>query len=413
MAMLALQTLLVGGILLWLFHMRLRLGLVPLYVFLGSLQLLQTLSGCVLVPAGGGLLVPPGSTVLFSANLFAILIIYIREDAGETRTLVYALLTANAVTCLLLLSLAWQIARPGAVDMVGVTPAMLMSVSEYLALGTVLLAVDAFLLMILYEALARRLPGLFAPLAATLVLTLGLDSLLYASVTLGAHPDFSHLLATSVVSKAGAVLIYALLGTVYLGRFERDAIHALQGPPDGFHDGFSVLSYRQKYERAEAAATHDGLTGVYNRNYFNAFFASNVQAAHDTEQPLSVLFVDLDRFKDVNDLHGHAVGDRILVAVAGTLRGTHRATDWVARYGGEEFVVVLPGADAASAAAIAESLRRRIEMLEVERGVTPTVTIGLASCPGDGPDPEGLLQAADRRMYAGKAGGRNRVVTRD
>lgn len=407
------QTLLVGGMLLLLFHLRPRLGLVPLYVFLGSMQLLQTLAGCMLVPAGGGLLVPPGSVVLFSANLFAILVVYIREDASETRKLIYALLTANAATCVLLLSLAWQISQPGAVDLVGVSPELFIEAAGHLALGTALLAADAYLLMIVYEALARRMPGLLAPLAATLMLTLCLDSLLYASFTLAQHPDFGRVLATSVASKAAAGLCYALLGALYLTRFERDAIPALHGQAASFKDGFSVLSYRQKYERAEVAATRDGLTGVYNRNYFNAFFAPTVQAAHQAAQSLSVLFVDLDHFKDINDQHGHTVGDRILAAVAETLQDTRRAVDWVARYGGEEFVVVLPGADRAAAARIAEVLRRKVEALKVAPGVAPTVTIGLAALPDDGHEAQSLLQAADRRMYAGKTGGRNRVVAAD
>lgn len=413
MLLLSLQTLLLGSVLLVLFHLRPRLGLVPLYVFLGSLQLLQTLASAVLVPAGSEMLVPPGSAVLFSATLLAILVVYIREDATETRKLIYALLTANAATCVLLLSLAWQIAQPGAVDMIGVTPGLFIEAAGHLTLGSALLAADAFLLVILYEAFARRLPGLLAPMAATLVLTLCLDSLLYATVTLWDHPRFASVLATAVVSKVAAGLCYALLGTLYLGRFERDAVHVLHGQPVGFNDGFSVLSYRQKYERAEAAAKHDDLTGVYNRNYFNTCFPRSVQAAADTAQPLSVLFVDLDHFKRINDVHGHAVGDRILAAVADTLQHNRRSADWVARYGGEEFVVMLPGADAAAGRRIAEVLRSNVAALDVAHGVEPTVTIGVACLPDDGRDADALLQKADRRMYAGKAGGRNQVVASD
>ncbi len=410
MLVLTLQAILVAGVLLVLFRLRSALGMVPLYVFLGAMQVLQTVASSVLVPVGDGILVPPGSAVLFSASLFVVLMVYIREDATETRRLIYALAAANGAISLLLVTLAWQAEQPGMLNFSGMAPETFVQTARNLAVGSVLLVIDAFLLVVVYEWMARRLPGLFAPMGCTLVLVLTLDSLAYASFAFHGHADFAVLLTTSVVSKAVAGLWYAMCSALYLHHFEREPTLAGHAEPRDMRDAFSVLSYRQKYERAEAAAMRDGLTGVYNRVYFNAFFAPTIEAAVAGQQALAVLFVDMDHFKRINDSHGHVVGDRILVGLAETMSKALRATDWVCRYGGEEFVVVLPGANPATAARIAEDLRHKVGAWQGVPDLALSVSIGVATLPEDGTQATVLLQTADRRLYAGKRAGRNRVV---
>lgn len=410
MGVLILQAVLVAGVLLALFRLRSSLGLVPLYVFLGAMQALQTIASSLLVPIGSGILVPPGSAVLFSASLFVVLMVYIREDAIETRRLIYALAASNGAICLLLATLAWQAGQPGTLNFSGMAPETFLQTARNLAVGSVLLVIDAFLLVVVYEWMARRLPGLFAPMGCTLVLVLALDSLAYASFAFHGHADFAGLLATSVMAKSAAGLWYALCSTLYLHRFEREPAIAGHAHPRDMRDAFAVLSYRQKYERAEAAAMRDGLTGVYNRAYFNAFFGPAIEAAAAGQQALSVLFVDMDHFKRINDSHGHVVGDRILVGLAEMMSKSLRATDWVCRYGGEEFLVVLPGANPATAARIAEELRHKVSAWQGVPDLPLSVSIGVASLPDDGVLPGTLLQVADRRLYAGKRAGRNRVV---
>ncbi len=166
--------------------------------------------------------------------------------------------------------------------------------------------------------------------------------------------------------------------------------------------------------RAELAeeAVRDPLTGLHNRRHLDRALAAALAAASG-QSPVSVVMVDVDHFKSVNDRFGHAVGDRVLQSVARVLTGAARPGDTVARLGGEEFVVVLPGAGQWEAAARAEELRRRCAAL-VDEGpwgsCSVTVSAGVAEGPAAGADPASLLAAADRAVYAAKAAGRDRVV---
>jgi diguanylate cyclase (GGDEF)-like protein len=162
-------------------------------------------------------------------------------------------------------------------------------------------------------------------------------------------------------------------------------------------------------------ALRDELTGLHNRRHLDAQLARDIAAARAGGRPLSVAMMDLDHFKDVNDVLGHEVGDRVLTAVAGALARAVRSGDTLARYGGEEFMLLLPDADLAQAAARAEDLRRRCAEVRVptELGVASvTLSVGVATL-----DPSGksaaadLLIAADRALYRAKALGRDRVET--
>ncbi|WP_432495831.1 histidine kinase N-terminal 7TM domain-containing diguanylate cyclase [Kineococcus gypseus] len=170
--------------------------------------------------------------------------------------------------------------------------------------------------------------------------------------------------------------------------------------------------------RAQLAedSVRDPLTGLHNRRFLDAALAAELGAQPPAGRApgAGLLLLDVDRFKVVNDTHGHAAGDEVLVAVAGALADGARPGDVVARSGGEEFVVLLPGAGAEATAARAEELRAACARLCVPvprgAGVRPTVSIGTAVHPADGTDAPSLLAAADRALYAAKAAGRDRVV---
>lgn len=167
--------------------------------------------------------------------------------------------------------------------------------------------------------------------------------------------------------------------------------------------------------RAELAhqASRDALTGVHNRRSLEHELADAVDDARATGVPLSVALMDLDHFKSVNDTHGHAVGDRVLVEVARALTGSVVPGETVARIGGEEFVLLLPGLTAAQAARRAEVARLRCADVRVPiRGgdVHVTISVGVAQLVAGG-TPDSVLRAADRAMYEAKASGRDRVVT--
>jgi len=167
--------------------------------------------------------------------------------------------------------------------------------------------------------------------------------------------------------------------------------------------------------RIYEAGLRDALTGLSNRKQLEERLRAELSFAkrHGTE--LSVLMADVDRFKAVNDVHGHLVGDAVLKHVATVLAATVRTEDLVARFGGEEFVVIARSTSLAGAAQLAERLRCALEQQPVRVGalaVKVTASFGVASVQSEAqPSAAGLLARADERMYRAKALGRNRVVS--
>ncbi len=165
----------------------------------------------------------------------------------------------------------------------------------------------------------------------------------------------------------------------------------------------------------ERLSSLDGLTGVFNRRYLDAALARLCKIAVEKRRPISILMIDIDHFKRLNDTAGHQHGDFCLERVAQVLQsGVRAGVDTVARYGGEEFVAILPDADETEALAIGERVREAIEAagLPAEHGVV-TISVGVAVLRGvDDSDltPEHLIAAADEALYAAKRSGRNRVI---
>lgn len=157
-------------------------------------------------------------------------------------------------------------------------------------------------------------------------------------------------------------------------------------------------------------ANFDLLTQLPNRRLFNDRLVHGIKAAQRATQSLSLLFIDLDDFKDINDNHGHAVGDALLVKVAARLKQCVRETDTVARMGGDEFTVILSQIkDAAYIASIAENIMQQLAQTFVHDGeqLSISASIGIAIYPKDSTDAEQLLKHADSAMYAAKRAGRN------
>jgi diguanylate cyclase (GGDEF)-like protein len=162
---------------------------------------------------------------------------------------------------------------------------------------------------------------------------------------------------------------------------------------------------------ADLART-DPLTGAGNRRLFDEVFALEVGRAARKHSHLSLLLLDLDHFKAINDMAGHLAGDVVLQGVVRAVQSLVRACDLVARYGGEEFLVLLPETDLAGARALAERLRQRIEEEGTFEGYEGRVTasFGVATAP-EGQNAATLFKRADAALYAAKLGGRNRVIT--
>lgn len=165
-----------------------------------------------------------------------------------------------------------------------------------------------------------------------------------------------------------------------------------------------VSELRRAEQTLEHRANHDALTGLVNRHRFDELLEHAVADAARTETPLTVLYVDLDGFKAVNDEHGHGAGDRMLVQVAARLQAGLRKVDVIGRIGGDEFAALLPGCDAAAARALVETV---LACLESSDGRDPDalpirVSIGTATFPDDARDAPALLARADAAMYGVK-----------
>jgi diguanylate cyclase (GGDEF)-like protein len=169
----------------------------------------------------------------------------------------------------------------------------------------------------------------------------------------------------------------------------------------------------QRTSDLEAIAAIDFLTGIYNRREFESLARAELARCQRYMRPLSVLMIDVDHFKAVNDRHGHAAGDAVLQNVVGICRAEKREPDVLARLGGEEFIMLLPETSLAAAAHFAERLRRRVEHgcpAGYGEKITVTVSIGIAKASVGTSGIEELLRRADEALYEAKSFGRNRVA---
>lgn len=177
----------------------------------------------------------------------------------------------------------------------------------------------------------------------------------------------------------------------------------------------SMLSadLRQAYSHVKHLSETDELTGVLNMRAFATIAERVAQQAGRYARPFSVLMIDSDSLKQVNDTLGHETGNRLLQQTVECIQGRLRQTDLVARYGGDEFVALLPETPCNGAAGVAERIRKSIETIALasrEHKVSVTVSIGVACYPNHGVDFESVLEKADQAMYASKSAGKNRVT---
>ena len=166
-------------------------------------------------------------------------------------------------------------------------------------------------------------------------------------------------------------------------------------------------------QRAEALSVTDDLTHLYNFRYLNQVLRRETKRASRSGRPLSLLFIDLDGFKSINDAHGHLFGSRALVEAAAVIRGSARETDVVARFGGDEFALVLPDTGGDGAYSVGERIRERIAAHSFLAGdgldIHLTASVGVATLPDAAASAEELMQAADKAMYLVKESGKNGI----
>jgi diguanylate cyclase (GGDEF)-like protein len=177
----------------------------------------------------------------------------------------------------------------------------------------------------------------------------------------------------------------------------------------------AALRIKRSFEQLVKNAQVDGLTGVWNRRFFDEELARMHAASLRLKRPFAVVLADLDHFKRINDVHGHPVGDSVLQAAAAGFLGALRATDRLCRYGGEEFAAIIADADSHSAEVVGERMRRAVERSTTGANQQPlVVTASLGTASSDrftsSFKPEDLVAASDVALYQAKRDGRNRVV---
>lgn len=174
-----------------------------------------------------------------------------------------------------------------------------------------------------------------------------------------------------------------------------------------------ITTLKESEERLRLLAITDPLTGLFNRRYFMELANREIGRSRRYGGTVSLMSIDIDHFKHINDGFGHAIGDLALKTFADACRDTMRSIDVLARMGGEEFAILLPETGLEAAQSVAERIRQRIEELSIPAGnrtVHFTVSIGISSCLGGGRTLDSLLSSADEALYRAKKAGRNRVV---
>ncbi len=387
-----------------LFRARNRVGIGVFFTALGTMHFLETYLAAVLyVPILGGFVVSPGSIVLFSGKLVMLLVVYIREDAAVVRQPIYGLFLGNLliVAAVLLLRLHAPVAIPGQVPDL----TFLDQTGGLMVWGTTLLFIDSILIILIYERSAAWLGNrVILRILVSTALVLSFDQLgfyLALKLYVGAPAE---VLYGGWIAKMGAATLYAVFAGLYLRFGESGRL-----PRRRLTDVFEVLTYRQRYEALLRQTGHDALTGLFDRGRFEREGPRELRAAGEG-RPTSLLVIDVDHFKAINDRHGHAVGDEALRRIARELDAATRTDDRVYRYGGEEFIVLCQGLPHSAAVLAAERLRLGVSSLSIDDIAEPiTVSIGVATAPEDGGDLRALFAVADQRLYRAKADGRDRV----
>ncbi len=400
------------GVMAALLHGRKRFGLGLFVCALGVMHFLETYLASVFyiqLPFG---IISPGSTVLFSGKLLMILLLYIKEDATVARQPIYGLLIGN----FLIVGLVVILRNHEVVNVIPDRQPNIEFVDEIgwlMVWGTMLLFIDSIAIILLYERLGqwlRRFPTLRIFIAGSILLTFDQAGFFLALHYVSGAPW--EVMIGGWAAKMSAAALFSLLTGAYLHWMERDAVAPVHHA--SLKDVFHRLTYRERYEDLLQRTGRDGLTGVQDRGRFDVVGNQMLENAKRDRHPVSLLMIDVDHFKSINDQFGHTAGDAALVRIAEILNNAIRHQDQLFRYGGEEFIVLCDALSHESATTLADRLRDAVATKAGEIiGMQITVSIGVASTLTDGPDLETIFRAADNRLYRAKRQGRNHVVSDD
>lgn len=389
------------------FSRRQTIGLGVFFCILGAMHFLETYLSAVFymsLPFG---LISPGSTVMFTGKLAFFLLLYIKEDAEIMRQPIYGLMAGNILMVALALILRLYV-DPVSLPGYNVDLTFLDQMGLLMVLGTALLFIDLIAMVLIYERLGQRvsntIPG---RIFISLAIVLSFDQLGYYS---GLH------LLTGVpasafyggwIAKIASACFFTLMLTAYLRFIEPSQARA---PAKGIGDIFDRMTYRHRYEKLVEQVGKDALTGLQDRGQLDEKGPHMLEAASRSGVPMSLMMIDIDHFKSINDRHGHIEGDRVIQAVAKTIAGLKRQQDQLFRYGGEEFALICPAMPPGDGA-LAERIRMAVADTRHPNLKAPvTISIGIATFPAHGRSFHDLLSLADAALYQAKSQGRNRFV---
>jgi diguanylate cyclase (GGDEF)-like protein len=385
-----------------LFRARGRIGIGVFMCALGVMHFLETyLASTFYVELPFGI-VSPGSAILFSGKLVMLLLLYIKEDAATVRQPIYGLLLGNALMVALVLVLRQHQVAPLPDGRMPDLP-FIDEMGWLMVWGTTLLYVDAILIILLYEKLGRWLSRhLFTRVLVSVACVLTFDQAgFFTALHFVSGAPFDVFLG-GWAAKMGASLIYSVMLVAYLRWAEAEPLPARRG----IADTFQTLTYRERYEALVETVGRDGLTGLLHRGRFEVDGEKAVTQSLRSGKPLSLILIDVDYFKSINDRFGHAEGDRVLRALAALL-AREAGPDRAFRTGGEEFAILCDHPHAL-ARLLGESIRNGMKSLGGRTEVTLSAGVATLSAATD--SLAAMFALADRRLYIAKADGRDRVV---
>ncbi|MER8503334.1 GGDEF domain-containing protein [Mesorhizobium sp. M0904] len=393
------------GIMVTLFRFRGRIGLGVFVCALGVMHFLETYLASVFYVALPFGMVSPGSAVLFSGKLVMLLLLYIKEDAATVRQPIYGLLLGNGLMIGLVLILRLHDIAPlpdGKLPDIGFIDEM----GWLMVWGTTLLFVDAILIILLYEKLGKYLrKALFTRILVSVACVLTFDQAGFFTALHFVTGAPVAVFFGGWFAKMAAALVYSTMLVAYIRWFEARQVPA----PRGLSDIFDTLTYRERYEALVEHVGRDGLTGLLHRGRFDSDGEAAVATSLRTARPLSLLIIDVDHFKSINDRFGHAEGDRVLKALAillGELVGTD---DQLFRIGGEEFAI-LGWRPQPLARLLGETVRQAVKTSASTSRFDITVSAGISTVSETTRCLADLFALADQRLYKAKSTGRDRVV---
>jgi hypothetical protein len=238
-------------VVLMLFRLRVRLGLAPLYITIGVFQHMQVmLANTFYMEIFPGITVSPGSIVMFSLTFFAILLVYISDDAGEARKLCYGLLAANLATAAVSFFLSAISTHQGVTILYDLPSTFFSQDFRIMVVGTLTLILDIVLLIIVYEQSSRIFPkSIFLRIAVTMIAVLALDSIFFVTGCFWGQSNYPTMLVSSLLGKTSSAIVYSLILAVYFRFWEPKSVENIASPGEArdWQDVFHFLTFRQKY----------------------------------------------------------------------------------------------------------------------------------------------------------------------